>query len=495
MIFKIRDWLMILIVFISVPLQVKADLKEDSSIVNKMYTLKQLQEDFVILRQALEEGHAGLHRYCSKENMDSNFGIVSERFKKSLTEMDFFRLLLPLIGKINDGHTGINLSKTYMKYLEDQTIVFPFKLRFAKKRAYLYRNYSEDMNILMGGELLSINGQSVSGIIEKLLPLIPSDAGIKTAKWRKLESTGFFGLSYTFLFGETRSFSIVVRHPLEKAIDQVKVKGIKIKDLNQIFKKRYPEAAKEKKPITLEYKYGIPVLTIRTFAGSSIQRAGINYADFLKKSFSEFENKKIKNLIIDLRDNGGGSDQFGKLLFAYLIDKPFSYYRALETKKNKFQFFKYTSLTPAQQKLPPGQFKKNQRGWYDVQLHPNLGQQNPLKPTFKGKVYVLLNGRSFSATGETTSMMHFYKKAIFVGEECGAGYYGNTSGFMPTLILPNTKIRVRIPLVRYTMAVSGYPNDQGLRPDIPVYLNIEDIMQKLDTVLLYILNKIRREKK
>jgi hypothetical protein len=82
--------------------------------------------------------------------------------------------------------------------------------------------------------------------------------------------------------------------------------------------------------------------------------------------------------------------------------------------------------------------------------------QSPLEPTFEGDVYVLTNGRSFSATGEFTSVAHYHGVARFAGEEGGAGYYGNTSGFVPTLTLPNTGIRVGIPMVRYTMVVSGY---------------------------------------
>ena len=43
---------------------------------------------------------------------------------------------------------------------------------------------------------------------------------------------------------------------------------------------------------------------------------------------------------------------------------------------------------------------------------------------------------------------------MFFGEECGSGYYGNTSGFMVMATLPNTRIQIRIPLILYTMAVA-----------------------------------------
>ena len=96
---------------------------------------------------------------------------------------------------------------------------------------------------------------------------------------------------------------------------------------------------------------------------------------------------------------------------------------------------------------------------------------------------ILVDGGSFSATGETTSAFHYYKKAVFFGEECGSGYYGNTSGFMVMATLPATRIQVRVPLVLYTMAVDGYPKDRGIVPDFPVTPTIEDLLAGRDLVM------------
>ena len=120
--------------------------------------------------------------------------------------------------------------------------------------------------------------------------------------------------------------------------------------------------------------------------------------------------------------------------------------------------------------------------------------QKPIPPVFKGKVYVLINGRSFSATGETTSLIHYHKKAVFVGEECGSGYYGNTSGFMVGVELPHTGIRVGVPLVRYTMAVEGYPKDRGIIPDYPYEATVEDVLANRDAVLYYAVGLARKNR-
>jgi C-terminal processing protease CtpA/Prc len=115
--------------------------------------------------------------------------------------------------------------------------------------------------------------------------------------------------------------------------------------------------------------------------------------------------------------------------------------------------------------------------------HPNVGTMNPETPRFTGKTVILVDGLSFSTTGETTSLFHFHKKATFMGEECGAGYYGNTSGSTANVVLPRTGIQVRVPLVLYTLAVDGYPRDRGIVPDIPVVPTIEDLLARRDVVM------------
>jgi C-terminal processing protease CtpA/Prc len=107
---------------------------------------------------------------------------------------------------------------------------------------------------------------------------------------------------------------------------------------------------------------------------------------------------------------------------------------------------------------------------------------------------ILINGGSFSTTSEFLSQAHFHKRATFIGEESGGGYYGNSSGAMPTVTLPSTKVMVRVPLVTYYMAVSGYKDaSRGVIPDHPVRYSIEELLAGTDKELAVALELARSQ--
>jgi hypothetical protein len=84
---------------------------------------------------------------------------------------------------------------------------------------------------------------------------------------------------------------------------------------------------------------------------------------------------------------------------------------------------------------------------------------------------------------------------VFVGEETGGGYHGNSSGEEAVMTLPASQLRVVVPLVRYEMAASDPAGPRrGIIPDYPFQPTIQQRLDKNDAELGYVMNLIRQER-
>jgi hypothetical protein len=445
----------------------------------KAYPVDVLRSDLQVLWDILEEGHGGFERYTPAAVLRREFDAARDGLTAPLTELEFYVRLLPLVADIKDGHTRLATTSGASAFFDARPVAFPLGLRFLGDRAYVLRDLSPDRSAGEGAELLAIEGKPVAEVLAALFPLVPADAGIRTAKLRRLEAPISFGRLLTVRYGPQEVFRVRVRPFGAREVKEVMVPGLTAFDHARLLRERYPATAERRRTYELSFRGSTGVLTLRQF-GDDPDKSRPSFPDFLTASFQELEAKGTSALVIDLRGNGGGRDEYAKFLFAHVMDRPFLYYWALETKKDRYDLFRYTAETAAAAAELAQPLSPNARGWFDVLGHPNRGLQ---AGHFGGRVAILIDGGSFSATGETTSAFHHYQKAVFFGEECGAGYYGNTSGFMVTATLPATCLQVRVPLVLYTMAVDGYPKDRGLVPDFPVSPTIEDVMAGRDPVM------------
>jgi len=78
--------------------------------------------------------------------------------------------------------------------------------------------------------------------------------------------------------------------------------------------------------------------------------------------------------------------------------------------------------------------------------------------------------------------------AVFIGEETGGGYYGNTSGRFLNFTLPETWTTGCIPLIKYSLvtSINTIPFGRGLIPDHIIHPDIADYLNHRDPELEYV---------
>jgi hypothetical protein len=466
---------------------------QKNSVTKEFYSAEELKQDFAVFRASMEEGHPGLYRYKPKATMDSIFADAASSIIRQMAVREFIQLVSRVAAQIGDGHLRVILPKPDKDKLDEGHTATPFRLYWNENKLYVVRNYSTltDKDFL-GAQIVSINGHSVNDFLNEYLAIAASDGSNVTNKYRMLQRPRFFPRYFNILYGYTGSYELEYIPLNTTETKKTKLPGITFDELFSEDEKRYPVSAVLPLAdfnISTDNQYAY--LRITSFDKEQLKNKKINLEKFLAASFKSIDDGHIKNLILDLRGNGGGTDEYGKILFSYFTNQPFDYYESLLMNKESFDFFKYTSSPD--RKAPKGMLKANSEGTFDNIQHPNVGKQNPTLPTFTGNIYVLINGGCFSTTSEFLSILHYHTKAVFIGEESGGGYYGNCSGPTPEFFLPNTRVSIEMPLMKYAMAVKDYPySDRGIIPNHIIIPSIKDKIENKDVELEFAKSLIKK---
>jgi len=445
-----------------------------------------LKDDFELLRFSLEDAHAGLYRYVPKVEMDRHFEALEKKLSHPLRISEFYAAVLKLAAAIRDGHTRVQAPGNLSEWLRKKPIRPPIAIHFEGGRVRVLKDASGLEPSAVGCDVLAVNGRPIAEVVDAILRYLPGD-GYSDGRRSNLEYPDVFGGLFALEFGETDKYVFRLRSADGKERD-IEIEGVPIEEIEKRMGPLRPRPSGSL--LSLRFEGEVAVLTVRSFGPRTLSGSGLSYPDFLTQAFQTFREKKTGSLIIDVRDNGGGNDEYGQMLYAHLAPAPFYYYDRLQMNKEKSAFLRRTG---AARSLPP--LRQDEKGRWISTDHPNLGLKQPREPVFAGRVFILENGRSFSATGEFMTAVYANKRGVFIGEESGAGITGNTSGIMVGLKLDNSGIVVSIPMVGYYMAGDHGPHpERGIMPDHEVIPTVEDILAGRDPVMEFALDLARRDR-
>lgn len=426
---------------------------------------KAVNDDLKYLYGQLKELHPGLNRYTSKDSI--NYFFNSMESEEVLTELELFTRVRFLLSKVRCGHTNASLPMAQYNRLVSERRFLPLLVGFSGADLYITNADLTDGKLIAGDQILSINGKGIDEVVSTIFQYLPSDGFIETGKYRYVEN--FFYYYHQLFVDNQKSFTIEARDT-EGKLKRAEISGVELREVEAL---RVPDNG----PLmSMVHETDYSLMRIRTFSSSALNQQGVNYERFLSQSFDELKKLGVKNLILDLRGNGGGDDNYGATLVSYFADKPFRYFDNIQVTDTYDGYGRISE----------------EGGVRYMNSHKGLDEWKPQKNRFSGKLIVLTNGFSFSTCADIAAVLHHNKWATFVGEETGGGYDGNTSGSTQTITLPNSRIQVRVPMWMYTTANVGHQfPGRGVIPDFPIQYSLEDLLNDRDPVMRRALELIK----
>ena len=456
---------------------------------DKKYPKEILQEDYSLLRNILEKKHPSLYWYTSKDSMDYYFDEGYKNISDSMTELQFgWKILAPLTNKIHCGHTSFTMSKGWNRFIRNKRIPsFPLYLKVWKDTMVVTANVNRKDSIIKKGMLItSINGIKNKGLIKKMFGYMVQDGYEDNVNYIRLSTS--FPFFHRNVFGIYKNYSVEYIDSMGRERKAVlPVFGVtedtlkKVKVFPPVKEKRISRKERLENVRSLKINNGIAVMTINTFASGNYLKG------FFRRSFKSVRRNNIQNLIIDIRANGGGDISNYVSLTKYIrntafkvadtsaaISRGFGPY----TRYIRSGFFNNIGLLLLTKKGSDGRYHFGYWG-----RHVNKPKK---KNHFPGNTYVLTNGLTFSASALFCNAVKGQNNVTLVGENTGGGWHGNSGIMIPDITLPNTKLRVRLPMFRLVQYQHPPKTGTGVVPDIYVGPTVETTRKDIDRKMEFV---------
>jgi hypothetical protein len=277
-----------------------------------------LKKDVDYLHKKLEKLHPSLYWYINKEELDYKF----DSLKSILTPMtsnEFYDKIAPVLASVRQGHNMMFPlvervpKKELQAYKEKGTEPLKqFKYELFDGKLYIVKNNSADTSIRIGTEVLAINGITPQEIYAKYVHSFTSD-GYNETHFPKSFGT-HFPIIYQLKNGKRLLDSALYLLQYDDTLTEHLVCRTKKDSIKGFF--RQLEAAEAENKRTLTYPAAdssIALMNIPSFSSVLQNR-------FYKNSFAQLQTANTQTLIIDLRNNPGGTLLNIRALYAYLTD-------------------------------------------------------------------------------------------------------------------------------------------------------------------------------
>lgn len=427
---------------------------------------KDQAKDLEKLREQLEKYLVPLGEITPLEPVRQLWDSLAAELDKPRTVLEFYPLIAQAVAACQEGHVFVSGSRDEKSGLNELITgsgapVLPLGTVSLHDGLYVRYDLSAENTAPPGAKIEALNGVPTSEVLAKIYACMPSDANGLSA--RRATLTGAFHAYYFWFVAQPEAFELRLLLPSGER-KTVTLAARPFASMLEALGERYPGRSSD--PITREnfYRlshwptYDAAYLELRSFSESMLKQLEGGAQPFTDSIFAEIKALQVEHLVVDVRGNSGGRNEFVWALLPYL---------------NKLGqqglFSRYTSYDGKD---------------HGTRLEYDLPPAAPREFLIKGKLVVLINGSTFSNASTFAVASAELGSAILIGEPTASRYIGYAGGSWESFYLPKSKILIRVPyfLQTYPFATTREPNTP-VQPGVAIYPTIADVLNGRDPIL------------
>lgn len=367
---------------------------------------EQAKFDIGALFYTISEVHPNMYSVAGQISLLSAINRASESITDSISVEELYKIAAPIVAMIGDGHT--NLFFPANSVFKRDTKRLPVWMHVESDRTITV-DRSLDSIMPCGAKVLKINGKATDQIIDELMQYVSGETEhfrlSRLDDLRPLLHVSMPADSYEIEYvapgsTETRSYTFPALTPPEY--------------MSRVPAPKNDNNSGEPYTFRIDESEQVGIMDFRSFENQDKMKT------FADSMFTTLRKRGIRDLIIDIRENGGGASTVGDILLQYFTPKPFIQMEKvlIRITPTTRRLMWYGDMTPGiyYHVTPEDKFHKplsREEGFYD------------------GKVWLLTSNKTFSSAGSFAWAAQVFGASTLVGETTGGMNvaYGDVLGY------------------------------------------------------------------
>lgn len=367
---------------------------------------EQAKFDIGALFYTISEVHPNMYSVAGQISLLSAINRASESITDSISVEELYKIAAPIVAMIGDGHT--NLFFPANSVFKRDTKRLPVWMHVESDRTITV-DRSLDSIMPCGAKVLKINGKATDQIIDELMQYVSGETEhfrlSRLDDLRPLLHVSMPADSYEIEYvapgsTETRSYTFPALTPPEY--------------MSRVPAPKNDNNSSEPYTFRIDETEQVGIMDFRSFENQNKMKT------FADSMFTTLRKRGIRDLIIDIRENGGGASTVGDILLQYFTPKPFIQMEKvlIRITPTTRRLMWYGDMTPGiyYHVTPEDKFHKplsREEGFYD------------------GKVWLLTSNKTFSSAGSFAWAAQVFGASTLVGETTGGMNvaYGDVLGY------------------------------------------------------------------
>lgn len=370
------------------------------------------QEEFKKVFYYLREVFSDYNRIILSNNnipnpfSDTNYSEIFEKLSSINADQEYIDIMNSFIISLHEGHAYmVNPNK------KDNSKMIPLIIQYYEGKYYVIKSGDES---LIGSEVTSIDGIDIDGCAQKT-----ND-------------------SFSFDNGKCYSKRITIDSDTSKKIvcdgNSIELKPVYKNEFYGLISSREKVNGDN---IVFNFINGVPYLRINSFSHGMINQDTV---DMLSKISRKLNDNNAEDLIIDIRDNKGGSDEWYQLLSLF-SDKDYTYDYSLNSIVGNISSNECNRLLNGLGENIDSSIERLKGDKKQISCFNGIKNGNS---TIKNR-YLMINDGNYSVSDTLAKIANKTGFATTVGKHTSGDGLGITPYSFTTNILSRNNISVRIP--------------------------------------------------